>query len=158
MAMRYKPAVKVRFPSTGFFQALADRMNEQTEKYRRFGTVDLRLGVRIEADGRLTRDRSYALMFSGYWCDQVAEPERPEAFIADCTIAGPYRAWKEMFENIEALGAADERHTLNYLVNLDDPFRIEAQDQFEADKLYRYMYSLQLFLEESARLQVEYAV
>ncbi len=157
MAVRMEPALKVRFPSEEFFAALAQRMNAQTEKYKKYGNVDLRLGIRIDPDKRLQRGAFYGLVFADYWCDQVVEPPDPAAFAPDCTIAGPYGAWKEMFDNIEAHGMADERHTLNCLVHLDDPFRIEARDQFEADKIYRYMFSLQLFLEESAGMEVHYA-
>lgn len=157
MAVRMEPIIKARFPSTEFFDALGRRMNAQTEKYKRYGNLELRLGIRIEPDKRLKKGAFYGLVFADYFCDEVRAYSRPEEFRADCTVAGPYAAWKEMFENIEAHGIADNKHTLNCLIHLDDPFHVEAADQFEADKVYRYMFTLQLFLEESTGIETQYA-
>lgn len=157
MPVKLVPLASVRFPSVEFFSALADQMNGQTDKYKRYGSMDLRLGIRITPDAGRDAEAFYGLVFSDYWCDEVKAYRRPEEFPAECTIVGPFSAWKAMFENIEAHGIADDKHTLNRLIHLDDPFHIEAVDQFDADKIYRYMFSLQLFLEEAGRLQVEFA-
>ncbi len=157
MAMKTEPKVTVRFPSVEFFSALAEQMSLQTEKYKKYGYVELRLGIRITADGGFSDEVFYGLVFNDYWCEEVKAYRRPEEFGAECTVAGPYTAWKEMFENIEAHGVADDKHTLNCLIHLDVPFHVEAENQFEADKIYRFIFSLQLFLEEAARLQVEFA-
>jgi hypothetical protein len=61
-----------------------------------------------------------------------------------------------MFQNIQRNGKADTHHTLNHLTMLDDPLEAVSPDQYRLDKLYRYNYSLQVFLEEAAALDTRY--
>ncbi len=146
----------VTFPSLDFFRALGERMNREEAKYRAIGIMDLALGVRIKADGALHEDKLYLLTFDGYGCEGAEEPARGAALDPDFTIEGPYRAWKEMFQNIQRNGKADTHHTLNHLTMLDDPLEAVSPDQYRLDKLYRYNYSLQVFLEEAAALDTRY--
>jgi hypothetical protein len=62
-----------------------------------------------------------------------------------------------MFQNIQRNGKADTHHTLNHLTMLDDPLKALSPDQYRLDKLYRFNYSLQVFLEEAAGLDTRYA-
>ena len=149
--------VSVHFPSIDFLLALKDRMNANEAKYRAMGTMDLHLGITIEADASLKDTQRYALLFDGYECLQVetlAEGDEPDL---DLTIAGPYGGWKEMFEIICKLGHADTTHTLNHLVMLEDPLRTEGADQYRVDKLYRFAFTVQSFVEEAAGLNVTFA-
>lgn len=149
-------AQALRFPSLEFFQALQRRMNEQTDKYKKIGTMDFRLVLRIGAPPGAFRAEQYGFVFADYWCEEVRALGDPAAFGAECTIDGPYEAWKEMFENIVAHGRADTKHTLNRLILLERPLRATGDDQTAVDKVYRYQYSLQTFLEEAAALPVEF--
>jgi hypothetical protein len=148
------------FPSVEWFQAVAERMAAQPEKYRRLGAMDLTLVPRIRfADGRVER---YRLRFVGHRCAAVArvavegEVEGPHAVVLD----GEYAAWREMVENVRRHGAADLTHTLNYLTLPDWPFRLEADDadegQLDVDRFYRYAESLQEFFDEAAAIETEF--
>ena len=65
------------FPSVGWFRALAARMADQPEKYRKLGTVDLTLVPRIVfPDGRR---ESYSLEFQGPACRAIAALAAGEA-------------------------------------------------------------------------------
>ncbi len=147
----------VRFPSLEFFRALQERMNRSEAKYKAIGVMDLALGIRVKASGPLQQDRLYALIFDGYGCDGVQEVAKGREPDLDFVIEGSYGAWREMFQNVQQRGKADTRHTLNHLTMLDDPLRAVGPDQYRLDKLYRYNYSLQVFLEEAAGLETQYA-
>ena len=149
--------MSVHFPSIDFLLALKDRMNANEAKYRAIGTMDLCLGLTFEADASLSGTQRYALLFDGFECLQVqtlADGDEPDL---DLTIAGPYGAWKEMFEIICKLGHADTTHTLNHLVTLEDPLRTEGADQYRVDKFYRFTFTVQSFMEEAAGLDVSFA-
>lgn len=144
------------FPSLGFFQALQARMNEHEARYRAIGIMDLYLGVRILPEGVFRKTALYALLFDGYSCEKVEELASASERDLDVVIEGPYGAWKGMFQNIQANGKADTRHTLNHLTMLDDPLRTVGSDQSRVDKVYRYNFSLQSFLNEAAGLESQF--
>jgi hypothetical protein len=148
--------MSAHFPSTAWFQRLADRMAAQPEKYRRFGGMDLVLIPRIIfPDGQI---EEYRLVFKGQRCVTV-EPVTGEisALPSPHTVilAGEERAWREMVENIETHGGADLEHTLNYLTLPDWPFRLlpvdEEEGQLDVDRFYRYIETLQEFFNEAGR-------
>jgi hypothetical protein len=141
------------FPSVRWFQRLADRMDRQSEKYRRLGVIDLTLVVKIDfPDGSSER---YCLVFEGYRCTKVLllPPGAPIPGKHPVICEGELATWKEMVENIQAHGGADLTHTLNYLTLPDWPLRLVAaseEDQLDVDRFYRYNESLQEFFNEAA--------
>ncbi|MEE9285981.1 MAG: hypothetical protein V3V35_09685 [Dehalococcoidia bacterium] len=147
----------IRFPSLEFFQAMQERMNQDQPKYRAIGVMDVHLGIRVQADDALGETRLYTLLFDGYRCAGVGEATDDAEPDLDFVLEGPYRSWKEMFQNIQEHGKADTKHTLNHLTMLDDPLRAVGPDQYRLDKLYRYNYSIQVFLEEATGLKTEFA-
>jgi hypothetical protein len=147
---------QVAFPSDEFFQALADRMNSQEAKYKKIGWVDLRLGVRVLPDDTFREEKLYGLVFDTYTCEQAREIAAPTEVEAECVVEGPYWAWKEMFENIATHGKADATHTFNYLTLTEWPLKLTGEDQLGIDKVFRYNFSLQLFWEEAAELDITY--
>jgi hypothetical protein len=75
-------------------------------------------------------------------------------------LEGEIEAWKEMVENIQAHGAADLTHTLNYLTLPDWPLRLvpaSAEGQLDVDRFYRYIETLQEFFNEAADTAVRSA-
>ncbi len=146
----------VRFPSLEFFEAMQRRMNQDEAKYRAIGVMDVLVGIRVQADGDMEQTRLYTFMFDGYACGEVGEVRDGGEPDLDFVLEGPYGAWKEMFQNIQAHGRADTKHTLNHLTMLDDPLRVAGPDQYRVDKLYRFNYSLQVFLEEAAGIDTEF--
>lgn len=149
------------FPSTAWFERVAERMAAQPEKYRRLGAADLTLVVRIEfADGHA---ELYSLAFEGNRCRAVERLERPAQVRGRHVVVleGEYAAWKEMVENIHRHGHADLTHTLNYLTLPDWPLRLVAAEdgegQLDVDRFYRYAETLQEFFDESAAVDTRFA-
>jgi hypothetical protein len=141
------------FPSAQWFQRLADSMSRKPEKYRRLGVIDLTLIAKIDfPDGHSER---FGLAFEGYRCAQVCALPDGAAIPGKhpVVLEGEIEAWKEMVENIQAHGAADLTHTLNYLTLPDWPLRLvpaSAEDQLDVDRFYRYIETLQEFFNEAA--------
>jgi len=146
----------IDFPSLAFMEALARSVNGNPN-FRSLGTMDLALGIRILADGKHRQTHLYTFLFDGYTCEHVAEASAGAVPDLDFVIEGTYSAWKEMFQNIQANGRADTKHTLNHLTMLDDPMRAVGPDQTRIDKLYRYNYGIQSFLHEAAKIPTRYA-
>ncbi len=149
------------FPSVAWFQALADRMARQPEKYRRLGGLDLTLVPRIVfPDGRTEH---YSLAFEGDRCRRVDHPGSVEGVQGNhpVVIEGEYDAWREMIENIRRQGRADLQHTLNSLTLPDWPLRLvpvdESQGQLDVDRFYRYNETLQEFFNEAAAVDTQFA-
>ncbi len=145
----------VDFPSLEFMQALAKAVNGNPT-FRALGTMDLALGIRVTTDARYKKTHLFTFLFDGYTCDQVAEASHGSVPDLDFVVEGTYGAWKEMFQNIQANGRADTKHTLNHLTMLDDPMRAVGPDQTRIDKLYRYNYGIQSFLHEAAKIPTRY--
>lgn len=144
------------FPDVAWFQALADSMATQEERYTRLGFADVAVALRMIGcpDGR---DRQIGLRFFDYECSQAAEIEGDPfaTFGADCVVTGPYEVWSEMVGNIVTNGVADARHTLNSLVMLHAPLEVDGPDQYGVDKFYRYQATIQGFFDEAGRLGLD---
>ncbi len=145
----------VRFPSVEFFEALRTLVNADQERFRRLGTVDMTLVASIDYPGHSDR---YAIEFAGYRCVgarrlAIDEPAPKDAI----TLTGAYPAWREMIEDIVRNGGADLEHTLNTLTLLDDPMRVQADNQLDVDLFYRYQQNLQDFFDETAHVAVCFA-
>ena len=147
------------FPSLAWFQALADRMAAQPEKYRRLGILDLTLVPRIVfPDGRV---EEYALSFAGIGC-VVERAPRHAALVGHHPVVmeGDVAAWQEMVDNIRRHGRADLTHTLNFLTLPDWPLRLipldEREGQLDVDRFYRYNETLQEFFDETAAIETRF--
>jgi hypothetical protein len=141
--------VMTRFPSKDFFEELAARVNANPDLFRRLGTADMTLVVRVDYD-----DKSdfYEITFAGYRCTGVRQLKSfADATRSSVVVSGPYRAWFEMIDNIAAHGRADLEHTLNTLTLMDTPLRVEADNQLDADLFYRYQQNLQEFFDGAGR-------
>lgn len=141
----------VRFPSEEFFLTLKRFADAASERYRRLGTIDLVLVVKVDFDHR---SECFELVFSGYGCAGV----RRLASLADVekgavVVEGSYETWHQMVENIVSNGKADLAHTLNTLSLPDWPLRVSAENQLDTDRFYRYQETLQEFFDEVGRLR-----
>lgn len=149
------------FPSVEWFRRLAGAMAAAPERYRKLGPVDLTLVPRIVMPDGATR--TFVLRFDGFACASIDEVAAADAFCGRHPVAleGEYVHWREMIENIAANGGADLNHTLNFLTLPDWPLRIvpldDAGGQLDADRLYRYIESLQEFFNEAAHVETRMA-
>jgi hypothetical protein len=145
----------VRFPSVEFFEALRSLINADQDRFRRLGTVDMTLVASIDYPGHSER---FAIVFAGYRCIGVKQLALDAPAPKDSIVLeGAYPAWREMIENIVRNGAADLEHTLNTLTLLDDPMRVQADNQLDVDLFYRYQQNLQDFFDEAAHVPVSFA-
>jgi hypothetical protein len=140
----------IQFPSTEFFDALRERVNANQDRFRRLGTVDMTLVVKIDYADRCD---CYEIVFAGYRCASVRRLANPADAAKDSIVVeGPYAAWREMIDNIVANGQADLEHSLNTLTLLDTPLHVDSDNQLDTDLFYRYQQNLQDFFDGAAGL------
>lgn len=137
------------FPSVEWFQAIRDIVNKD-ERFRHFGTVDARIGVRVG-------DKAYELVFEAFECASVREIGVEGLEDCDFYLEQPPEQWREMVENIRQNGKADITHTLN-TIDLNMPQGLaRGSDGYKIDLFYRFNQSLQDFFDTSARIDTTYA-
>lgn len=141
----------VPFPSVEFFQALQQAMRTEHERFSRLGFFDTTFGVRV-LDG--SRPAEYVLAFEVFDCVRVAEGLA--GVEPDFVVEGPLAAWRDMLDNIHALGAADTAHSLNTLTHFGEALQVQYDDPDGHDKMYRFAESIQEFLDLSARIDFAY--
>src|SRR5262249_23745626 len=61
----------------------------------------------------------------------------------DFTLEGPLTVWREMFDAIHRLGAADAAHSVNTLTHFGDHLKVVYDDPTGHDALYRFAESIQ---------------
>ena len=144
----------VAFPSVGFFEALQREMRAERERFARLGFFDTVFGIRVLPDGA-GAPTEFVLGFEVFDCVRVAAGSRTDD--VDFILEGPLSAWREMFDNIHALGAADTAHSLNTLTHFGERLRVLYDDPDGHDKMYRFAESIQEFLDLAARVDFVYA-
>lgn len=145
----------LQFASTQWFEALAARMKAEIEQYRRLGSIDCTMIVKVEGPKGTELSE---IVFESFGVKSIRRLERLEdAPRQHFVLEAPGRVWREMIESIRANGAADLQHTLNYLTFPDDPMLVSGPDQLETDAFYRYNESLQRFFDGAASVPTSYA-
>jgi hypothetical protein len=140
----------IQFPSAEFFDALRERMNSDPERFRRLGTVDMTLVVKIDHPDR---SEFFEIVFAGYRCVGTRRIASAAEAPGDAIVVeGSHAAWREMIYNIIANGHADLEHTLNTLTLMDTPLRAYADNQLDTDLFYRYAENLQEFFDGAAAI------
>ncbi len=147
---------KLAFPSTEWFEAVANCMTTDLAAYRKLGSTDRAMVVK--ADDGSAETQLYEVIFESFGVKSVQrlsslEDATPEHFVLESTLA----VWCEMVENIQTNGAADLEHTLNYLTFPDVPMLVSGPDQLEVDAFYRYNESLQRFFDGSSSVATSFS-
>ena len=136
------------FPSLEWFEAVRGLVN-QDEAFRRLGTVDARVGVKVG-------DKTHELTFEAFECTGVREIDPDGLRDCDFWLEQEPEAWKEMVANIQQNGSADLSHTLNTIdLTRPDGFA-RSFDGYRRDAFYRFNQSLQHFFDSSARLETTF--
>jgi hypothetical protein len=136
------------FPSLEWFEAVKDLVN-QDETFRRLGTVDARVGVKVG-------EKIYELTFEAFECASVREIGSEGLRDCDFWLEQEPEAWEEMISNIQQNGKADLSHTLNTIdLTRPDGFA-RSYDGYRRDAFYRFNQSLQHFFDSSARLETAF--
>jgi hypothetical protein len=140
------------FPSFAFFEALRAAMAAERARFERLGFFDVTFGVRVlDADG--AGPAELTLVFEVFECTRVGEGIDAGA---DFVLEGPFAAWRDMLDNIHALGAADTAHSLNTLTHFGEGLQLRYDDPDGHDKLYRFAESIQEFFDLSAGIDFAY--
>ena len=143
----------VPYPSVAFFEALQREMRSAQERFARLGFFDTTFGIRVLPDGGGPA-REFVLEFEVFDCVRVAEGLDGAAL--DFVIEGPLSAWREMFDTIHRLGAADTAQSLNTLTHFGERLRLHYDDPDGHDKLYRFAESIQEFFNLAAHVDFIY--
>jgi len=139
-----------RVDSVELWDALADAMAADPERYERLGDIELDcvLIMRRPA-GDTFRVR---LSFHGITCDGVTAAEPGDELTADCWVEGALEDWQSMFANIAEHGHARDQWTLNTLTLFGDRIRLQAADPMGEDRFSRFNQTLQDFVDAYAAL------
>lgn len=141
------------FPSRAFFEGLQHQVRAERERFARLGFFDATFGVRVlPEDGGTAAE--FLLVFEVFDCVGIAEGVGSAA--PDFVLEGPLAAWREMLDNIHALGAADTAHSVNTLTHFGEGLQLRYDDPDGHDKLYRFAQSIQEYFDLSARLDFRY--
>ena len=145
--------MSLRFPSREFFEALRDAMRAERERFSRLGFFDTTFGIRVLPEGP-GEAAEFVLAFEVFDCVSVAEGL--SGVETDFVAEGSFSAWREMLDNIHALGAADTAHSFNTLTHFGERLSLRYDDPDRHDKAYRFAESIQEFFDLSARLDFDY--
>lgn len=148
--MTQEVTVKATFPSTEWFEAVRELVNRD-EKYRRLGTCDATVGIKIPDLGKY-----YLITFEAFEVAGVRQVPEAEAENSDFWLEMPYARWKEMIQNIKANGKADLHHTLN-TIDLEIPEGLaRSHDGYRRDAFYRFNQTFQYFFDASAQIETQF--
>jgi hypothetical protein len=144
----------VKFPSVDFFQELARRMKANTGEFEKLGFCDTVMGVKVTG----ASPHLYSLKFDVFECSDVRELSSSSGAGFDFTLEAPLALWKEMFEVIQKGGGLPTpAYTLNSLSHVGDRMKVVYDDPEGHDKFYRFMATIQAFVNQAADLKIEWA-
>jgi len=142
-----------KFPSLEFFQELARRMKENPAEFEKLGFCDTVMGVKVNGKS----PHLYSLTFEVFECSNVRELSSPEDASLDFVLEAPLALWKEMLESIQKNGHPTPAYTLNSLSHVGDRMKVVYDDPEGHDKFYRFMATIQAFVDQAADLDIEWA-
>ena len=143
----------VKFPSLEFFRELATRMNADRPTFEKLGFCDVVLGVRVVGK----TSHLYALTFEVFECADVRELRDASEAELEFTLEAPAALWREMIESIQKNGLALPEYTLNSLSHIGDRMKVIYDDPEGHDKFYRFMATLQEYINLTRDLEIEWA-
>jgi hypothetical protein len=142
----------IKFPSVEFFQELARRMADNAAEFEKLGFCDTTMGVKVAGD----LPRLYALTFDVFDCTDVRELSDPADAELDFTLEAPLSLWREMFESIAKTGHPEPAFSLNSLSHVGDRMKVVYDDPEGHDKFYRFMATIQAFVDQTSDLEIEW--
>ncbi|MDP6980245.1 MAG: hypothetical protein QF570_16865 [Myxococcota bacterium] len=143
----------IKFPSIDFFRELARRMADNAAEFEKLGFCDTVMGVKVDGDSA----HLYALTFDVFDCTDVRELASPDDVELDFTLEAPLALWREMFESIKKTGTPEPAYTLNSLSHVGDRMKVVYDDPEGHDKFYRFMATLQAFVDQTSDFDIEWA-
>lgn len=148
---------EVVFPSTDWFQRLADLMNANRARQEQLGYVDCVAGFTVLDGGADRSAWRVQVTFEEFEATEVREVGAGERDRADFVLEATLATWREMIESIAAgRGRPDLEHTLNRLSHMGKPIALVSDDPLRRDLYFRYNQSLQEFVNASARFATRF--
>ena len=141
----------MRIDTESFFAELAEEMNARPEVFTVLGEADMVAALVMR---RPEGDVAVRVRFEGLRCEGVDLIDPGEVHLADFYLDGPFPAWRAMFDDILANGAASGRQTINSLALLGTDIRLRGDDPMGVDKFSRFNQTLQEYLDGAARVAV----
>lgn len=139
------------FPSTAWFQRLADLMNANRARQEQLGYVDCVAEFTILDGSDQRGPLSIQVTFEEFDAIDVREAGPDDADRADFSLDATLATWKEMIESIaEGNGRPDLEHTLNRLSHAGTPISLRSDDALRRDTYFRFNQSFQEFFNASA--------
>jgi hypothetical protein len=142
-----------KFPSIEFFQELANRMKENAAEFEKLGFCDTVMGVKVDGED----PHLYALTFDVFDCSDIRELADAGDAELDFRLEAPLQLWKDMLNSIQQNGIPEPAYTLNSLSHVGDRMQVVYDDPEGHDKFYRFMATIQTFIDQSADLEIEWA-
>jgi hypothetical protein len=143
----------IKFPSIDFFQELARRMNASPAEFEKLGFCDMVMGVKVDGE----TSHLYALTFDVFDCSDVRELSSPDGADFDFMLEAPLSLWREMLESIQKHGHPEPAYSLNSLSHIGDRMKVVYDQPEGHDKFYRFMATLQAFVNQASDLKIEWA-
>jgi hypothetical protein len=140
-----------KFPSVELLRELARRMNADRPRFEKLGFCDTVMGLRVLGDP----PRLFELTFEVYECADVRELRSPEDAELDFTLEAPLEIWRQMFASIRRHDHAEPAYTLNSLSHIGDRMKVVYDTPEGHDKFYRFMATLQAFVDQARDLEIE---
>jgi len=135
-----------QFPSCQFFDALRQRIEEQSTQFEQLGLFDTAFGIRICNDIGAS-ESLFVLRFKDYACTGIREVSEAGDDI-DFVLEAPLRVWRSILGRV-----ADG--SINTLTHHDDPVRVSYANPAGHDKLFRFQASIQLVFDLAAEIASE---
>ena len=142
----------IKFPSVEFFQELARRMEDNAAEFEKLGFCDMVMAVKVTGDA----PHLYALTFSCFDCTDVRELSSSDDIELDFTLEAPMSLWREMFDSIQKTGHPEPAYSLNSLSHVGDRMAVVYDEPEGHDKLYRFMATVQAFINQASDLDIEW--
>ena len=143
----------IKFPSLAFFQELARRMQANEAEFKKLGFCDTVMGMKVDG----ATSHLYALTFEVFDCTDVRELDSADDAELDFLLEAPLPLWREMLESIQKHGFPEPAYTLNSLSHVGDRMRVVYDDPEGHDKFYRFMATIQAFVDQASDLEIEWA-
>ncbi len=90
-------------------------------------------------------------------CADVRELRVASEAELEVTLEAPAALWREMIESIQKNGLALPEYTLNSLSHIGDRMQVIYDDPEGHDKFYRFMATLQEYINLTRDLEIEWA-
>ncbi len=146
------------FPSTVWFQRLADLMNAARARQEQLGYVDCVAEFTILDGGDAGEPLSIQVTFEEFDAVDVREAGPDDVGRADFSLDATLATWQEMIESIATgNGRPDLEHTLNRLSHAGTPITLRSDDPLRRDMYFRFNQSFQEFFNASAGFRTVFA-